>query len=76
MFNVIAAKTRLATITSEFSPQTKPSDCFKLLCVRVFVSVWVCVWVCVKYNLVFLVPSNKDEWALAISAAVFDLQRN
>lgn len=72
MFNVFAAKTRLATFTSEFSPQTKPSDCFKLLCEHVFVSVWVCV----KYNLVFLVPSNKDEWPLAISAVVFDLQRN
>lgn len=40
MFYVIAAKTRLATITSEFSPQTKPSICFKLLCVRLFVHVW------------------------------------
>lgn len=40
MFNVIVAKTRLATITSEYSAQTKPSDCFKLLS--------VCMCVCVS----------------------------
>lgn len=79
MFNVIAAKTRLATITSEFCAQTKPSDCLQAaLSLSLCVCVYECasVHVCVSYNLVWIVPSNKDEWALAISAAAFDLQRN